>query len=427
MKIFWQLVYNLLFLPIIYIIARISSIFNRKIKEGFVGRRKTIAKLQAFFKDRSLQDLVYWFHSASHGEYEQVRPVLSGLKEIEPECKCIVSFFSPSGYQNVNDSDIDLKIYLPVDFYWNSFRVLKIAKPHKLVFAEYDVWPNLIWSAQKLNVKTTVFSARIPSNSTKLIPIIRSFYRHVYGSINTIYTVSEKDHTGVRKLLRNNSTALVRVLGNPRYDRVKELADKNIVDRSKSIMGRDLRLIAGSVWPEDEIIILETLLELMRTREDFYLYWVPHEPDEKYYSKAKKAFEIVDIPVKLMSKCKNGEMEESRVIIIDSVGKLAELYWRGRIAYVGGGFSTGIHNVMEPAIARLPTIFGPKFHNSYAAEELIEAGGGFSISNDKEFRETLEKLLNDIDYFLKSSSSATGVIHKNIGSATRVVRGIIRD
>ncbi len=82
---------------------------------------------------------------------------------------------------------------------------------------------------------------------------------------------------------------------------------------------------------------------------------------------------------------------------------------------------------MEPAIARLPTIFGPKFHNSYAAEELIEAGGGFSISNDKEFSETLEKLLNDKDYFLKSSSSATGVIHKNIGSATRVVRGIIRD
>ena len=82
---------------------------------------------------------------------------------------------------------------------------------------------------------------------------------------------------------------------------------------------------------------------------------------------------------------------------------------------------------MEPAIARLPILFGPRFHNSDAAEELIDGGGGFCVSSNDEFRATIEKLLNDRDFYLKSSLAATEVIHRNVGSSTRVVRGILRD
>jgi len=140
-----------------------------------------------------------------------------------------------------------------------------------------------------------------------------------------------------------------------------------------------------------------------------------------------KSFESIDVTPKLLSECKDGEFQRSRAVIIDRVGILAELYWQGRIAYVGGGFSSGIHNVMEPAIARLPILFGPRFHNSDAAEELIDAGGGFSISSQEEFRSVIERLMYNNDFFLQSSLAATDVIHRNIGSATRVVRGILRD
>ena len=115
------------------------------------------------------------------------------------------------------------------------------------------------------------------------------------------------------------------------------------------------------------------------------------------------------------------------MIIMDQVGYLSQLYWQGRVAYVGGGFTTGIHNVMEPAMARLPTIFGPKYHNSHAAEELLENGGGFTVNTKNEFRDTVNRLLDDQPFLLHSSTAATHVIHKNIGSATRVVRGILRD
>jgi 3-deoxy-D-manno-octulosonic-acid transferase len=82
---------------------------------------------------------------------------------------------------------------------------------------------------------------------------------------------------------------------------------------------------------------------------------------------------------------------------------------------------------MEPAIARLPVIFGPQYDNFHEAIELIDCEGGWSINNDKEFYNIVNKLINDEKLLLNASEAATDVIHKNIGAATRVVRSIIRD
>lgn len=426
-KSFWKLIYNFFLLPAVYVVVRLLALFNKKVREGLLGRRETLPILRDFFRDSSPDRLVYWFHSASHGEFEQIGPVLAGLKEIEPDCQCVVSFFSPSGYENVEDPHIDCKIYLPLDFYWNVRRALKIVRPHKLIFAEYDLWPNLVWAAERMGIQTTLFSARIQKKSAKVWPVLRSLYRQVYSSLAAIYTVSERDHQSLRKLLTKNNRPFVRVLGNPRYDRVKELAEKSPYDRPKFISSRPFRFIAGSVWPEDDEIILERTIEMMNKWEDLSVYWVPHEPTEKYVARTKKTFEDSNVDAVVLSRYKNGNFQTERSVIIDRVGILSELYWQARIAYIGGGFSPGVHNVMEPAIARLPIIFGPKYHNSDAAEALVGNGGGFCVTNADEFESAMEKLLTDKEFLVETSLAATDVIHQNLGSSTRVVRGIIRD
>lgn len=427
MRIVWQVFYNVLFLPVLYVVALVVSLFNKKVREGLRGRRESLRKLGEHFPQRDPSRLILWFHAASHGEYEQVRPILAGLKEVEPDSLAVVSFFSPPGYNHVSDPNIDCKIYMPLDFYWNCRRALRRVRPQKLIFAEYDLWPNIVWVARRFGIKTTLFSARIHKRSSRLWPVVSNLYRHIYSNIDSIYTVSERDHIAVQKLLPKKSRTLVRVLGNPRYDGVKQMADRASIERSKSVLERKLRLIAGSVWPDDENVILLPILELMREIEDLYIYWVPHEPNSKFLSRTMRSFESSDVTPKFLSECKNGEFRTTRAVIVDKVGILAELYWHGRFAYVGGGFSTGIHNVMEPAIARLPTLFGPRFTNSDAAEELLRSGGGFTVSSSEEFRSTMETLINDPDFFVKSSLAATKVIHRNIGSSTRVVRGILRD
>lgn len=427
MNLTWKIIYNMVILPILVLLVYIAALFNPKLREGIRGRHKTFERLHNYFKNVNHDQLTYWFHAASHGEYEQVRPVIRGLKEILPESKMVVSFFSPSGFRNVDDKNIDCKIYLPVDFPWLVNKALRIIRPKKIIFAAYDVWPNIIWQAHRQGIHINIFSARFAKGTTKLYPIIRSLYQNVYTCFSTIYTITEKDNSRLRKILTNRKKPLVRVLGNPRYDQVKTNADQFTKERTESVLNRDQRLVIGSVWPEDENIIFDPIIKLLAEFKDLSILWVPHEPSDRYITHSIDAFNRHGYSTTTYAGC-NGDINSgTRVIVVDIVGTLANLYWQGQIAYVGGGFSTGVHNVMEPAIARLPVLFGPKYHNSQEAEQLIENNGGFSIKDNESAYNIFHKLLTDRNVFLKASFSATDVIHRNLGSATRVVRGIIRD
>ncbi len=427
MTIIWRVIYNVLVLPLAVLIVGFLALFKSKLRKGIAGRFRTMPQLRQYFQKIDRKIPVYWFHAASHGEYEQVRPVISGLREIIPECIVLVSFFSPSGYRNVNDENIDLKVYLPIDFPLAVNRALEIVKPKKIIFAAYDVWPNLVWQAQRRGIHTNIFAARFTKGTTKLYPVIRSFYRNVYTYFSTIYTITEEDHKSLGRIMTNGTRPLVRVLGNPRYDQVKHYADSFTKERTESVLNRDRRLVVGSVWPEDEDVIFEPIIELLREFDDLSVLWVPHEPSGKYISHSVERFTSAGITTNTYVSCDGNIKNGSRVIVVDVVGTLAGLYWQGQIAYVGGGFSTGVHNVMEPAIARLPVVFGPRYSNSQEAEQLIEHQGGFSISTSTAAHEIFRQLMTDRQFFLTTSFSATDVIHRNLGSATRVVRGIVRD
>jgi len=427
LKLFWILLYNLLIYPVIFILAALGAIFNSKLRQGLVGRFHSISTLKTAVRKWDNTKPIYWLHAASHGEFEQVKPVLKGLKEVEKDCYVIVSFFSPSGYNNVIDSNIDCKIYIPFDFVWSLRRAMKVVRPRKIIFASYDIWPNLIWMAEHRKIHNSVFAARFDNNSTKTIPIIKNFYRTVYKSFSTIYTITDFDKSQLKRILKPSDDPLIRVLGNPRYDQVKQKADKFTKDHTISVMMRDKRLIIGSVWPEDEKKIINPLLKLMEEDDELSIFWVPHEPSEKYINSSIEMFKANGYEPKVIRSKKKRKIQNGRVVILGVVGVLAKFYWQGQMAYIGGGFSSGIHNIMEPAIARLPVIFGPKYTKSHEATELLKSGGGFSIKNGTEFYDIMKILLNDKNRFLEASFAATQVIHNNVGSATRVVRSIIRD
>lgn len=424
---FWKIFYNLLILPLLSIFAFLGSLFHKKLREGSLGKLKTLRELTTFMENINGQRTIYWFHAASFGEFEQVRPVLTGLKEVEPDCLVLVSFFSPSGFNNVSDENIDCKVYLPFDYTWTLTKALSLVKPKKLVLAAYDIWPNLIWTAKKLGIHSTLFAARFSEGTTKLAPFVRSFYRNVYGCLSAIYTISEADHERLQRILYPTGNPIIRVLGNPRYDQVKTSADKFTKERTESVLLREKRLVVGSVHAEDEQAILEPVVSLMNDIPELSLLWVPHEPSDRVVSAAESLFLERGFTVARLENKDLNQLNGPRVIIVDSVGKLSKLYWAGQVAYVGGGYSTGVHNVMEPAIARLPVFFGPRYKNSHAAEELLADGGGFAIESGTDLFIGIKQLLMDRDAFLKASFAATNVIHRNLGSSTRVVRNLIHD
>ncbi|MBC8345954.1 MAG: hypothetical protein ISR82_00800 [Candidatus Marinimicrobia bacterium] len=424
--IFWKIIYNIILLPSLMIFGIVGSLFNKKIRDGMIGRLRTYRELKLFMKRIGSGKTIYWFHAASHGEFEQVKPVLAGLKEVEPHSLAIVSFFSPSGFHHVNDEHIDCKVYLPIDLPWVVKKCFNIVQPKKLILAAYDVWPNLIWQAKSMGIHSALFAARFSENTSKLSPGVRNFYQNVYGCFSAIYTISAQDHDRLQHILYPTGQPIVRVLGNPRYDQVKQKADKFTAERTESVLLRPKRLLAGSIHAEDEKIIQGSIVSLMNEIEDLSLVWVPHEPTERNVSAAESFFQSNHFSTARLG-YKNPTDLDARVIIVDTIGRLSQLYWDGQVAYIGGGFSTGVHNVMEPAIARLPVFFGPRYNNFIEAEELIADGGGYSIESGTDLFLGVKQLFEDRNAFLKASYAATDVIHRNLGSSTRIVRNLIHD
>ena len=403
-----------------------GSLFNRKIRTGMIGRFRSYQDLKSFRVRIGIEKTIYWFHASSHGEFEQVKPVLTGLKEVEPLSFSVVSFFSPSGYNHVNDEHIDCKIYLPFDFPWLIRKCLNVVQPKKIILASYDVWPNMIWISKSIDIHSALFAAQFSEGTSKLSPVIRNFYRNVYGSLSAIYTISEQDNKRLQQILYPIKRPIVRVLGNPRYDQVKQKADKFTAEQTESVLLRPKRLVAGSMHIEDEHVILDSIVNLMQDINDLSLIWVPHEPSDRIVSQAESFFQSKNFTTARLG-LKSPNQIETRVIIVDSIGKLSQLYWDGQVAYIGGGFSSGVHNVMEPAIARLPVFFGPRYNNFIEAKELIADGGGISIENGTDLYQGIKNLLEDRGAFIKASYAATEVIHRNLGSATRIVRNLIHD
>ena len=424
--IFWRIIYNFILLPLLFAVFCFGSLFNGKIRAGMIGRFRSYQDLKSFRVRIGIEKTIYWFHASSHGEFEQVKPVLAGLKEVEPFSFSVVSFFSPSGYNHVNDEHIDCKIYLPFDFPWLIRKCLNVVQPKKIILAAYDVWPNMIWVSKSIGIQSALFAAQFSEGTSKLSPVIRNFYRNVYGSLSAIYTISEQDNKSLQRILYPMKHPIVRVLGNPRYDQVKQKADKFTSERTESVLLRPKRLLAGSIHLEDEHVILDSIVNLMEDISDLSLIWVPHEPSDRIVSEAEFFFRSKNFTTGRLG-LKNPNEIETRVIIVDTIGKLSQLYWDGQVAYIGGGFSSGVHNVMEPAIARLPVFFGPHYKNFIEAKELIADGGGFSIENGMDLYQGIKNLFEDRVAFIKASYAATEVIHRNLGSATRVVRNLIHD
>ena len=141
MKLAWAVIYNVIFYPIFFVVGCILCLFNSKLRQGVLGRFRSISQLKKYFMLIDPTKDIYWFHAASLGEFYQVKPVLEGLKEVEPDCVSLLSFSSPSGFENAKSDAIDLRIYMPFDFPWSVRRSLKITRPKKVIFASYDIWP----------------------------------------------------------------------------------------------------------------------------------------------------------------------------------------------------------------------------------------------------------------------------------------------
>lgn len=421
MKKIWQLIYNIFFIPTLYLILVFISLFNKKIRTGISGRKRIFEKLILSRLTLDMSKKIIWFHSSSLGEFEQAKPIIEKLKK-ETNVKIVVSFFSPSGYENSKKYPYaDIITYLPFDSKWRAKRFIEIISPSMAVFMRYDIWPNHIWTLKKKKIPCLLVDATMKKNSLRKLPLIKSFHRYLFEDFTKILTVSEEDAGGFKSF--NCREVKIKVVGDTRYDRVysRSLASRE----SKIINKEDLKgnkvLVAGSTWPQDEDIIIPSFLKLLKFDKNAVMIIAPHEPTLLHLEKLEHEFAGQASFIRLSN---INNYTDQKIIIVDSIGVLSILYSYADAAFIGGSFKINVHNVLEAAVYGIPVLFGPKIDNSQEAKKLLEAGGGLLIKDKKLFYKTLRKLFSDENLIKECGRKSFEFVHKNVGTTDRIIKEI---
>ena len=193
LRFFIFLLYNLLVYPIFFFFISFLSLFSKKIRCGYIGKFQTNKILKLYFNKNILNPNIYWFHCSSYGEYLQIDPIINGLKKKKVDCTIVVSFFSPSGMNNVKNKNIACKVYIPFDFYWSVNKAFNIVKPKMIIFSSADLWYNFIYIAKNKNIDTILIGAKSKNHFENKLNLFYYTYISLYQSITKIYTINKND------------------------------------------------------------------------------------------------------------------------------------------------------------------------------------------------------------------------------------------
>jgi 3-deoxy-D-manno-octulosonic-acid transferase len=416
MEKFWKISYNIVFIPLFWLALVILSLFNNKIKRGIKGRNGLFTDLNNKLKSLPKGSKKIWFHSSSMGEFEQAKPLITILKEKHPEIKIIVSFFSPSGYDNnLNYKLADLVTYLPFDSCSNAKKFIDMLSPDFAILIRYDIWPNHLWKLKEMNIPVFLVDATMRSNSGRMFPVIKNFHSYLFKNFTGILTISESDKEGFSKFGCNS----LHICGDTRYDQVYS---KSMLAREKKIIPDEVIngkpvFIAGSSWKTDEDHLIPAFIELMEKIPELILILVPHEPNELNLDSIENELKEKVSHIRFSQLL---DYNDENVIIIDCIGMLLSLYSYADVAYVGGGFGEGIHNVLEPATYGIPVIFGPKNENSQEAQILLKRGGGFVIKDKNDLYKYLYTFFTEKEACQKAGEIAGDLVKENTGAAGKI-------
>jgi 3-deoxy-D-manno-octulosonic-acid transferase len=290
-------------------------------------------------------------------------------------------------------------------------------EPDIIIYVHSDLWPNLIIETSKLDIPQILISGTLSSSSKRLSPFARGFYGHLYSLLHSIAAISNEDAERLRKYGHNKN---IFTAGDTRFDQVLQRINNSTVKLPDILASAtDDFIIAGSTWPEDETLVIPGFGKLLKNHPNLKLILVPHEPTLKRLDEIKANLENEELGFYLLSSLYQITSITNPVIVADGVGYLAELYRFGCIAYVGGSFTTGVHNVMEPSVFSLPTIFGPRIDNSYEALKLVSIGSGTVVRTSNEFTKTVERFLEDRKLLKETGEKAAKFIRSNRGASEK--------
>jgi len=386
----------------LYCAMWLASLFHAKAKKWIRGQRGKIADLSV---PEGKQ--VVWFHCASLGEFDQGLPVMNAYKNRFPDAFLVVTFFSPSGmdFYHKRNHCVDLACYLPLDTAANARKFTAQLRPTHVFFVKYEFWYNHLKAAKKSGAKVYGVSSLFRPTH-RFFQWYGGFFRKALRLFDHFFVQDERSE----KLLESIGISQVTITGDTRYDRMVEVRNRNEAnDTLAEFTAGEQTLILGSSWPVDEENLKSGLDELQKRMK---IIVAPHDVSETHVEAIVTQFEG-----KAM-RYTHYKPSESRVLILDTIGHLTSAYRYADIAYVGGGFTGKLHNILEPGAFGIPVVFGPKHERFPEAQLFLDRGVALEITGPDQLEDRVETLLAKKEIVKEELSK---IFEENSGVAEKVL------
>lgn len=407
------------FLIVFYGVSiRFASVFNKKAALWINGRQqywtildKIVAAPPFSLPGRRLA----WFHCASLGEFEQGRPIIEAFKKQHPEYLILLTFYSPSGYEvRKAYSGADLILYLPLDTKSNVQRFVETIKPDIVFYVKYEFWFNFLSYLQSKKIPTFLVSAVFRPDQ-HFFKGYAEWPRKILQGFTKIFVQNENS----KELLEFIGIKNVVVSGDTRFDRVIAVAAKpKAIEIAHAFSLNHKVIIAGSTWSADEDLIFKLIYQ---NKYKMRFIIAPHEISADHIDSLMQRAGKTAVR---FSKTNTEEAKNAEILIIDSIGMLSQLYQYGTLAYIGGGFGVGIHNILEAAAFGLPVFMGPNYHKFNEAKELLELGGAFEVTKPGELIKKVNILLNNKEKLSHAKSVCKTYVLNGCGATEIILKRV---
>jgi len=371
----------------------------------------------------------FWLHAVSVGEVMAARPVARALKSVFPDCGIVISTTTDTGQeaarQGVTRGEFDAAFYFPLDFAWTVKRVLKRVRPDAVLLLETELWPNFLHLAKRLGIKVFQVNGRVSDNLFHQSARWQHVWRWMMSNITAIFVRSDFDAQRLRQMGVASSKVLL--TGDVKLDGV-DFSDDRAAERQRvrQLLGIDderFFWIGGSTHEGEEAILLQVQRTLQST-SPMRLMIAPRHPE-----RVEAVLQLVrenGFAAVRRSQLNDAPLEEEAIIILDTVGELAEFYAAADAAFVGGSLiPRGGHNVLEPVLAGVPVLFGPHMQNFRAAAQLVQqAKVGQCVESETALTEAVQSWLNDAERREHVAQNAEAMLSQHQGAALRVAEGI---
>ena len=377
------------FLVAIYqLLLKLAAVWHPKAKALVLGRRATTAILQNLPKTGHKR---YWFHCASLGEYDMALPLIEACVAADPSVEIVVSFYSPSGMQHYHKRGFEphAVFYLPADLPGQMRRLVKAVGASRLYVPKYEFWPNLLREAQKAQVSIYSVSTMLRSSQV-YFKWYGGFFRKALQCVT--YFGVQNQQTQQLLLTIGIEPEKIEILGDLRFNRVlaaKATAKPNAL--IEQFVGASPLLILGSSWPAEEGLFVEILQKKPDALEQFKILIAPHDLSKGHLNQLKTQFPTAVF----YSEHENSNLAQYQILILDTIGHLSAAYQYGAVAFVGGGFSGSLHNILEPLAYGLPVLFGPKHEKFPEAQQFIDLGFAQVVETAKGLDQILLSLMEN--------------------------------